>query len=83
MQTKNSDNFLSLDFGLNETGIRDDRERLQTYREYLYEAGAIDRSEKGEKKVINEKVLKKERKKGFKISRVDRFLNRTRYFSEI
>ncbi len=71
-----------MDFGLNETGINNDNERLQEYRAYLYEAGAIDRSEKGNKKVINERILKNERKKGYKLSRVDRFLYRTRYFSD-
>ncbi len=82
MQTNNKNNFLSLDFGLEGTGIKSGSERLKEYREYLYEAGAIDKSEKGSKKVINEKLLTKERKKGFQISRTDRFLNRTRYFSD-
>ncbi len=33
-------------------------------------------------KVIDSKVLEKERKKGFQITRVDRFKNKTRHFSD-
>jgi len=47
IQTNNKDNFLSLDFGLREFGMKDAKERLQGYRRYVYEAGAVDRSETG------------------------------------
>ena len=60
----------------------DAKERLRGYRRYVYEAGAVDRSEIGQRKVIKEVVVEKERKKAFKISRVDRFRYRTRYFSD-
>ena len=46
------------------------------------EAGALDHSEIGKRKIIEEVVVEKERKKVFKISRVDRFRYRTRYFSD-
>ena len=82
MQTGNKDSFLSLDFGLKEFGLLDAEERLKGYRRYVYEAGAVDRSEIGKRKVIKRAVVEKERKKDFKISRVDRFLYRTRYFSD-
>ncbi len=82
IQTGNKDNFLSLDFGLEEFGIKDAEERLQGYRRYVYEAGAVDRSESGRRKVIKDAVAEKERKKAFKISRIDRFRYRTRYFSD-
>jgi putative transposase len=82
IQSGNKDNFLSLDFGLQEFGILDAKERLRGYRRYVYEAGAVDRSEIGQRKVIKEAVVKKERKKEFKISRVDRFRYRTRYFTD-
>ena len=98
IQTDNKDNFLSLDFGpvkcaslslrelhgasLQEFGILDAEERLRGYRRYVYEAGAIDRSEIGQRKVIGEGVVEKERKKEFKISRADRFRYRTRYFTD-
>ena len=82
IQTGNKDNFLSLDFGLREFGVQDAEERLKGYRRYVYEAGAVDRSEIGKRKIIEEAVVKKERKKEFKISRVDRFRYRTRYFTD-
>ena len=82
MQTNNKDNFLSLDFGLQEFGILDAEERLRGYRRYVYEAGAVDRSETGKRKIIEETVVEQERKKAFKISRTDRFLYRTRYFTD-
>jgi hypothetical protein len=82
IQTGNEDDFLSLDFGLQEFGILDAEERLRGYRKYVYEAGAVDRSEFGQRKVIGEMVVEKERKKEFKISRVDRFRFRTRYFTD-
>ena len=58
------------------------KERLRGYRRYVYEADAVDRSETGQRKVIKEVVVEKERKKEFKISRVDRFRYRTRYFTD-
>ena len=82
MQTNNKDNFLSLDFGLQEFGIMDAEERLRGYRRYVYEAGAVDRSEIDQHKAIREAVVEQERKKEFKISRVDRFRYRTRYFTD-
>jgi len=42
IQTKNKDNFLSLDFGLKEFGGLDAKRRLKRYRRYIYEAGALD-----------------------------------------
>jgi putative transposase len=60
----------------------DANERLQGYRRYVYEAGAIDRSEIGKRNIIEEAVVEKERKKAFKISKVDRFRYRTRYFTD-
>ena len=52
------------------------------YRRYVYEAGAIPRSDGKSNQVIDPKVVKKERKKGFAITRTDRFLHRTRYFTD-
>jgi len=82
VQTDNKDDFLSLDFGLLEFGELEPAERLQGYRRYVYEAGAVDRSEKGQRKVIGDAALKKERQKNYKISRSDRFRSRTRYFTD-
>ncbi|MFZ5570500.1 MAG: transposase [Thermodesulfobacteriota bacterium] len=86
-QQKNKGGFLSLDFGLKEFGVLDAGERLRLYRKFMYEAGAIKKGEgrrvKGERRQgIGEKTVEKERKKGFRITRVDRFRYRTRYFSD-
>jgi REP element-mobilizing transposase RayT len=82
VQTGNKEKFLSLDFGLQEFGIMDTKERLRAYRRYVYEAGAVDRSEFGQRKVIGKTVVEKERKKEFKINKIDRFRYRTRYFTD-
>jgi putative transposase len=82
IQTGNQDNFLSLDFGLKEFGVLDAEERLERYRRYVYEAGAVDRSEKPAAGVIDNRVLEKERETDFKLNRVRRFRYRTRYFTD-
>jgi hypothetical protein len=82
IQTGNKDNFLSLDFGLLEFGVLNAAERLKLYRRYVYEAGAVDRSEKPTAGVINNSVLAKERKDNFELKRVQRFRYRTRYFTD-
>jgi hypothetical protein len=48
----------------------------------VYEAGALNRSDKMQAQVIDEKVVTKERIKGFEVSRISRFRHRTRYFSD-
>ena len=82
VQTNNKDNFLSTDFGLKEFNVKNEKERIRRYRRYLYEAGAINRPEKGNIKVIGNRILEKERKRGFELSRSDRFRYRTRYFTD-
>jgi hypothetical protein len=82
IQTGNEDNFLSLDFGLIEFGVLDAKERLKRYRRYVYEAGSLSRPEKGNIKVIEDKVLEKERSREFELSKSDRFKYRTRYFTD-
>ena len=47
MQTSNSDAFLSLDFGLREFGVKDEKERLRYYRNFLYKKGGLEAAEKG------------------------------------
>lgn len=47
----------------------------------MYEAGAIDRPDKLQERVIDKKIVEKERKKNFDIARLSRFRYRTRYFS--
>ena len=79
VQTNNKDDFLSLDFGLKEFNVLDADERLRLYRKFLYEKGS-NTAEKGSQ--IAEKTVEKERKRDFRISQVDRFKYRTRYFSD-
>lgn len=82
MQTNNQDNFLSTDFGLQEFNVKSKKERVRRYRRYVYEAGAVNRSDKMQAKVIEHKVIAKERKKEFEITRISRFRYRTRYFTD-
>ena len=49
--------------------------------EYL-RASAVNRPEKGKRKVIGDRILEKERKREFELSRSDRFRYRTRYFTD-
>ena len=46
IQSGNKGNLLSLDFGLKEFGVLSAKKRLQRYRKFLYETGAIE-TEKG------------------------------------
>jgi hypothetical protein len=82
IQTQNKDHFLSTDFGLKELNAKSLKERIRRYRRYVYEAGALNRPDKMQVKVIDDKVLAKERKKEFEISRINRFRYRTRYFTD-
>jgi len=82
VQTNNRDNFLSTDFGLKEFNVKSEKERIRRYRRYVYEAGALNRLEKGKLRVIDDKVIKKERIRGFKLNASDRFRYRMRYFTD-
>jgi len=82
IQTANKDRFLSTDFGLKEFSVKGKKERIRHYRRYVYEAGALKRPDKMQAKVIDAKVVARERKKDFEISRISRFRHRTRYFTD-
>lgn len=82
VQTQNKDHFLSTDFGLKEFNVKSQKERIRRYRRYVYEAGAVNRPEKGKTKVIGDRILEKERNREFELSRNDRFRYRTRYFTD-
>jgi hypothetical protein len=89
VQTNNRDNFLSTDFGpgemrfavtselhgagLKEFNVQSENERIIRYRRYVYEAGAIKQPGKGRVKVIKDRVLERERDRGFELSKSDRF----------
>jgi len=81
-QTDNAEGFLSTDFGVLEFGEKDAGERIRRYREYVYEAGALAHPDKPNAKIIQKNVLKKARQKNFKPTRTERFLARTRYFTD-
>ena len=82
IQTGNKDDFLSLDFGLIEFGLIDAQERLKRYRRYVYEAGALNRPDKRQAKIIDNATLKNERKKNYEIRKIERFRSRCRYFTD-
>jgi hypothetical protein len=82
VQTNNRDHFLSTDFGLKEFNVQSEKERIRRFRRYVYEAGAVNRLENGNPKVIADKILEKERSREFELSRSDRFRYRTRYFTD-
>jgi len=75
IQTNNKDGLLSTDFGLKEFNVMDSKERFRRYRRFLYEKAA-----KGDQ--IHEKTLNKERKREFKLSKINRFTQQTRYFTD-
>ncbi len=81
-QTDNKDDFLSLDFGLIEFGNMDVRERFRQYRRYLYEAGSIREADGKGKWVIDKKIVEKERENNFRISKTNRLINKSRYFTD-
>ena len=54
-------------------GLKSKKERIRRYRRYVYEAGALNRPDKMQAQVIEAKVIAKERKKDFEISRISRF----------
>ena len=68
-QTNNKDGFLSLDFGLREFGVKNKRDRLKYYREFVYKRGKIA-------------GIDKERERDFELNDIDRFRYRTRYFAD-
>jgi predicted AlkP superfamily phosphohydrolase/phosphomutase len=57
----------------------DAQEIVRKYREFVYETGAVDA---GKGATIDQKIVDKERKKKYKVRRVDRFMYRTRYFTD-
>jgi len=91
VQARNKDDLLSVDFGMQEWNEFESGEIVRKYREFVYETGAAedrgqrsDISGQGEKTIrgIDPKIVRKERKKKYKVSRVDRFRYRCRYFND-
>jgi REP element-mobilizing transposase RayT len=79
VQTNNADGFLSTDFGLRHFADLSDEDRLRYYRKFVYEVGSLP-SEKGAR--ISDAVLEEEERADFRLSGMNRFLYRTRYFTD-
>jgi hypothetical protein len=73
--------------------VREIKVGFTRYRRYVYKAGALDRPDRimapvpssgatGQAKVIDSDIIENERQKNYEISRIDRFMYRTRYFSD-
>jgi REP element-mobilizing transposase RayT len=82
IQTNNQNDFLSTDFGLKEFSVKSKKERIRSYRRYVYEAGSLNQPEKGRGKVIEDRFVEKERRRRFELSKTDCFRYRTRYFTD-
>ena len=79
LQTNNKKQFLSLEFGLIGAEKLNKKQRLAKYRTFVYEVGSL-KTDKG--KSIDPKIVTNEIKKEFSPSCCDRFLSRTRYFTD-
>jgi REP element-mobilizing transposase RayT len=79
VQTGNTDDFLSLDFGVATFSNGDATTRLQYYRRYVYENGAQP-AMKGMS--LDPQLVDREAQKEFVLTPVDRLLSRTRYFTD-
>ncbi len=55
-------------------------EIVRKYRQFVYETGAVDA---GKGKVMDKKIVEKARKKGYRISRAERFRYRCRYYTRL
>jgi hypothetical protein len=79
VQSRNKEELLSVDFGMKEWQEDNSREIVRKYREFVYETGAVDA---GKGAIIDHTIVNTERKRKYRIRRVDRFINRTRYFTD-
>ena len=51
---------MSLDFGLKEFGVMDEKERLQRYRRFVYKTGTVNSRKDVE---IDQKIVEEERRR--------------------
>jgi hypothetical protein len=79
VQSRNKGELLSVDFGMKEWQEFKSKEIVRKYREFVYETGAVDA---GKGATIDANIVNTERKRNYRIRRVDRFMNRTRYFTD-
>ena len=69
VQAKNADKFLSMDLGLKEFGVMNEKDRLSYYRRFVYMKGVRPKAQG-------------ERRENGDLSQIDRFRYRTRYFTD-
>ena len=79
LQTDNKDSLLSLEFGVPGEENLNLKERIERYRQFVYEIGSMT-TDKG--KSINQEIHEKQQKKQFKVTKADCFKYRTRYFTD-
>lgn len=82
VQTGNSSDFLSTDFGLSGFGDMDEAERLRRYRRYVYESGADECKDGKSTQHIPADAVQKERGRDYELPLSEKFLKRTRYFAD-
>ena len=78
-QRGNAGELLSLEFGLADWDELDPREVVRKYRAFIYEIGAVDA---GKGAVIEQGIVERERRRQYRVSRAERFLRRSRYFTD-
>ncbi|TVQ95448.1 MAG: hypothetical protein EA399_17880 [Desulfovibrionales bacterium] len=71
--------MLDLDLGLKEWNEFNPAEIIRKYRQYVYETGAVD-TRTG--KQFDPELVKRERKKNYRLTRGDVFRHRCRYFTD-
>ena len=79
LQTGNAGDLLSLEFGLSDWGDLEPKEAVRKYREFIYETGAEDA---GKGAAMDRRIVERERRRKYRVSRRDRFLYRSRYFTD-
>ena len=79
LQTGNAGDLLSLEFGLSDWGDLEPKEAVRKYREFIYETGAENA---GKGAAMDRRIVERERRRKYRVSRRDRFLYRSRYFTD-
>lgn len=79
VQTGNRDNLINLDLGLPEWNDGKPAKVIRLYRQFVYETGAVDT---GKGKSMDPSTVNREKAKGFRLSRIDLFVHRCRYFTD-
>ncbi|SDB55844.1 REP element-mobilizing transposase RayT [Desulfonatronum thiosulfatophilum] len=79
VQTGNRHGLLDMNLGMHEWNEFNPNEIIRKYRQFVYETGAMDT---GKGKQMKKEVVEKERKKRYRLNRVDVFRHRCRYFTD-